>query len=59
MSPPSRKLKDCPDDFKEMCRALNKWGEEWEKWGLRVKAKVDVCCPGDPAPLPSPPKPPF
>lgn len=53
------KGKGCPDNFKQMCKVLNDWAEEWEDWGKEVKAKVDPCCANGPGPLPAPPKPPF
>jgi hypothetical protein len=57
----------CPETFPELCRRLNKWAKDWEDWGERVRlilnCVVDTCCtqcdPGDPDPVPAPPKPPF
>ena len=57
----------CPQSFEEMCRRLNAWAKDWEDWGERVRlilnCVVDTCCtqcdPGDPDPVPAPPKPPF
>ncbi len=57
----------CPGNLPRMCRDLNEWAKEWERWGERVRlvlnCVVDQCCtacdPGDPDPVPPPPKPPF
>lgn len=57
----------CPETLEEMCRRLNRWAKDWEDWGERVRlilnCVVDTCCtqcdPGDPDPVPAPPKPPF
>ena len=59
---PGKKLSKvpCPKTLIRMCKDLNGWAEEWEKWGKEVVVAVDKCCgTGGPGILPPPPKPPF
>lgn len=56
---PKYKPVKCPQDTKKMCRALNKWAGELERWGKRVKRELDRLGDGGPGNVPPPPPRPF
>lgn len=49
----------CPKDVAKMCKAVNKWARELERWGKRVKRELDRLGNGDPTNVTKPPPPPF